>query len=220
MKPGGGKMERNMLVFDLGGGMFNLSVITINSGIFEVRATSGNTHLSSEDFDQLIIDFIGIIRCKHGKDIVAEGRARGRLRRECERAMGALSIQHVCVQIESLVNCVTCELPTRAKFEEVNSDRFHKAMAPVKRAMADAGLPKGGIDEMRSSLGGNTWIRKVRQLLASKTTSRARCPTAGSSQTRRDGGLWCCCAGKPERRGGSQCSVAADTGYRDRRRSD
>ncbi|RLM65861.1 luminal-binding protein 2-like [Panicum miliaceum] len=162
-----GGRERNVLVFDLGGGTFDVSVLTIDNGVFEVRATSGDTHLGGEDFDQRVMEhFIGLVRRKHGKDVAGNSRALGKLRRECERAKRALSSQHqVRVQIESLVDGVDLSEPlTRARFEELNSDLFRKTMAPVKKAMADAGLAKSDIDEI-VLVGGSTRIPKVRQLL-------------------------------------------------------
>jgi heat shock protein 5 len=159
--------ERNVLVFDLGGGTLDVSVLTIDGGVFEVRATSGDTHLGGEDFDHRVMEhFIGLVRRKYGRDIAGNRRALGKLRRECERAKRALSSQHqVRVQIDSLVDGVDLSEPlTRARFEELNSDLFRKTMAPVKKAMADAGLAKSDIDEI-VLVGGSTRIPKVRQLL-------------------------------------------------------
>ncbi|KAF8769280.1 hypothetical protein HU200_006793 [Digitaria exilis] len=159
--------ERNVLVFDLGGGTFDVSVLTIDDGVFEVRATSGDTHLGGEGFDHRVMEhFIGVVKRKHGKDIAGDGRALGKLRRECERAKRALSNQHqVRVEVESLVDGVDLsETLTRARFEELNSDLFRKTMAPVKKAMSDAGLAKSDIDEI-VLVGGSTRIPKVRQLL-------------------------------------------------------
>jgi endoplasmic reticulum chaperone BiP len=162
-----GGRERNVLVFDLGGGTFDVSVLTSDNGVFAMRATSGDTHLGGKDFDQRVMEhFIGLVRRKHGKDVAGNSRALGKLRRECERAKRALSSQHqVRVQIESLVDGVDLSEPlTRARFEELNSDLFRKTMAPVKKAMADAGLAKSDIDEI-VLVGGSTRIPKVRQLL-------------------------------------------------------
>nr|CAB3486173.1 unnamed protein product [Digitaria exilis] len=159
--------ERNVLVFDLGGGTFDVSVLTIDDGVFEVRATSGDTHLGGEDFDHRVMEhFIGLVKRKHGKDIAGDGRALGKLRRECERAKRALSNQHqVRVEVESLVDGVDLsETLTRARFEELNSDLFRKTMAPVKKAMSDAGIAKSDIDDI-ILVGGSTRIPKVRQLL-------------------------------------------------------
>ncbi|VAI91312.1 unnamed protein product [Triticum turgidum subsp. durum] len=158
--------EKNVLVFDLGGGTFDVSVLSIDNGVFEVLATNGDTHLGGEDFDQRLMDyFIKLIKRKHGRDIAGDLRALGKLRRECERAKRALSNQHqVRVEIESLFDGVDFSEPlTRARFEELNNDLFRKTMVPVKKAMSDAGLSKADIDEML--VGGSTRIPKVQQLL-------------------------------------------------------
>ncbi|KAI5009632.1 hypothetical protein ZWY2020_011769 [Hordeum vulgare] len=159
--------ERNVLVFDLGGGTFDVSVLALDGGVFEVLATNGDTHLGGEDFDQRVMDhFIRLVKRKHGVDISGDARALGKLRRECERAKRALSTQlQVRVEIESLADGVDLSEPlTRARFEELNSDLFRKVMAPVKKAMADAGLAKGDVDEV-VLVGGSTRIPKVQQLL-------------------------------------------------------
>ncbi|WVZ24842.1 hypothetical protein V8G54_003386 [Vigna mungo] len=174
--------EKNILVFDLGGGTFDVSILTIDNGVFEVLATNGDTHLGvfsdviaccvyfplpGEDFDQRIMEyFIKLIKKKHGKDISKDNRALGKLRREAERAKRALSSQHqVRVEIESLFDGVDFSEPlTRARFEELNNDLFRKTMGPVKKAMEDAGLQKNQIDEI-VLVGGSTRIPKVQQLL-------------------------------------------------------
>ncbi|CAA6673343.1 unnamed protein product [Spirodela intermedia] len=159
--------EKNILVFDLGGGTFDVSILTIDNGVFEVLATNGDTHLGGEDFDQRIMEyFIKLIKKKHGKDISKDNRALGKLRREAERAKRALSNQHqVRVEIESLYDGLDFSEPlTRARFEELNNDLFRKTMGPVKKAMEDAGLEKHQIDEI-VLVGGSTRIPKVQQLL-------------------------------------------------------
>ncbi|CAI0626203.1 unnamed protein product [Linum tenue] len=159
--------EKNILVFDLGGGTFDVSILTIDNGVFEVLATSGDTHLGGEDFDHRVMDyFIKLIQRKHGKDISKDNKALGKLRRECERAKRALSSQHqVRVEIESLFDGVDFSEPlTRAKFEEMNMDLFKKTLRPVKKAMEDARLNKSEIQEI-VLVGGSTRIPKVRELL-------------------------------------------------------
>ncbi|KAM0005769.1 putative Heat shock protein 70 family [Helianthus debilis subsp. tardiflorus] len=160
-------IEKNVLVFDLGGGTFDVSILTLDDGVFEVLATHGDTHLGGEDFDQRIMEyFIKLINKKYGKDISNDNRALGKLRREAERAKRALSSQHqVRVEIESLFDGVDFSEPlTRARFEELNNDLFRKTMGPVKKAMEDAGLEKHEIDEI-VLVGGSTRIPKVQQLL-------------------------------------------------------
>ncbi|KAJ8443543.1 hypothetical protein Cgig2_017026 [Carnegiea gigantea] len=159
--------EMNILVYDLGGGTFDVSILTIDNGVFEVLATSGDTHLGGEDFDRRIMEyFIKVVKKKHGKDISKDNRALGKLRRECERAKRALSSQHqVRVEIESLVDGIDFSEPlTRAKFEELNMDLFKKTLGPVKRAIEDAGLKKTDIKEI-VLVGGSTRIPKIQQLL-------------------------------------------------------
>ncbi|XP_062084807.1 heat shock 70 kDa protein BIP1-like isoform X2 [Humulus lupulus] len=161
------KGEKNILVFDLGGGTFDVSILTIDHGVFEVLATSGDTHLGGEDFDHRVMDyFIKLIKKKHNKDISKDNKALGKLRKECERAKRALSNQHqVRVEIESLFDGIDFSEPlTRAKFEELNMDLFKKTMGPVKKAMGDAGLKKTDIHEI-VLVGGSTRIPKVQQLL-------------------------------------------------------
>nr|CAB3498475.1 unnamed protein product [Digitaria exilis] len=157
----------NVLVYDLGGGTFDVSVLSLDHGVFEVLATAGDTHLGGEDFDQRVMEhFIKLVRRKHGRDISKDGRALGKLRRECERAKRALSSQHqVRVEIESLFDGVDfSETLTRAKFEELNMDLFKKTLGPVKKAIADAKLDKADIDEI-VLVGGSTRIPKVQELL-------------------------------------------------------
>ena len=91
--------EHNILVFDLGGGTFDVSILTIDNGVFEVISTNGDTHLGGEDFDQRVMEyFVKLIKKKHNTDISTDKRAMQKLRRECERAKRALSSQHqVCV---------------------------------------------------------------------------------------------------------------------------
>ncbi|GBG62922.1 hypothetical protein CBR_g34293 [Chara braunii] len=159
--------EKNILVFDLGGGTFDVSILTIDAGVFEVLSTSGDTHLGGEDFDQRIMEyFIKLIKKKYQKDISKDNRALGKLRREAERAKRALSNQHqVRVEVESLFDGTDFSEPlTRARFEEMNMDLFRKTMGPVKKALEDANLKKTDIHEI-VLVGGSTRIPKVQQLI-------------------------------------------------------
>ena len=177
-----------MLVFNLGGGTFDVSILAIDNGVFEVLATNGDTHLGGEDFDQRVMDyFIKLIRRKHGRDISGDARALGKLRRECERAKRALSNQHqVRVEVEALFDGVDfSEQLTTARFEELNSDLFRKTMVPVKKALADARLHKGDIDRSTRSCSSAAAPGSPRCSSCSRTTSTARSPTAGSTPTRR-----------------------------------
>ncbi|CAM8965830.1 unnamed protein product [Rhodiola kirilowii] len=169
--------EKNILVFDLGGGTFDVSILTIDNGVFEVLATSGDTHLGGEDFDHRVMDyFIKLIKKKHGKDISKDNKALGKLRRECERAKRALSNQHqVRVEIESLFDGVDFSEPlTRARFEELNMDLFKKTLRPVEKALADARLKKSDIHEI-VLVGGSTRIPKVQELLKDMFNGKEPC---------------------------------------------
>lgn len=159
--------EQNILVFDLGGGTFDVSILTIDSGVFEVVSTHGDTHLGGEDFDQRVMEyFIKLIKRKYDKDISNDNRALQKLRREAERAKRALSSQHqVRVEIESLFDGTDFSEPlTRARFEELNADLFKKTLGPVKRALEDANMKKEDIDEI-VLVGGSTRIPKVQSMI-------------------------------------------------------
>mmetsp|Transcript_15584 Transcript_15584/g.26951 ORF Transcript_15584/g.26951 Transcript_15584/m.26951 type:complete len:662 (+) Transcript_15584:105-2090(+) len=159
--------EKNILVFDLGGGTFDVSVLTIDNGVFEVMSTNGDTHLGGEDFDQNIMQyFIKLIKKKYGKDVSKDARSLQKLRREAERAKRALSNQHqVRVEIEALYEGVDLSEPlTRARFEELNIELFRKTLGPVKKALEDANFKKTDLDEV-VLVGGSTRIPKVQDLL-------------------------------------------------------
>ncbi|KAL0387433.1 UNVERIFIED_CONTAM: Heat shock protein BIP1 [Sesamum radiatum] len=159
--------EKNILVFDLGGGTFDVSILSMDNGVFEVLATNGDTHLGGEDFDHRVMDyFVKLINKKHNKDISQDKKALGKLRKECERAKRALSSQHqVRVEIESLFDGKDfSESLTRARFEELNMDLFRKTMEPVKKALKDAKLKVSDVHEI-VLVGGSTRIPKVQQLL-------------------------------------------------------
>lgn len=156
--------EKNILVFDLGGGTFDVSILTIDNGVFEVIATSGDTHLGGEDFDQRVLDhFMKLIKKKQGKDISGDKRAIQKLKREVEEAKRALSSTHEAkIEIEDLVEGLHFEETlTRARFEELNNDLFKKTIGPVQTALDDSGLKKNQIDEI-VLVGGSTRIPKIR----------------------------------------------------------
>jgi len=161
------KAEKNILVYDLGGGTFDVSLLTIDQGVFEVIATSGDTHLGGEDFDQRIMQhFITIFNKKHNVDMKKDKRAIQKLRREVEKAKRALSSTHqVRVEVDALFDGHDLsETLTRARFEELNADLFKKTMGPVKQVMDDSGLKKTQVDEV-VLVGGSTRIPKVQQLI-------------------------------------------------------
>merc|ERR1719456_1587119 len=159
--------EKNILVFDLGGGTFDVTLLTIDNGVFEVLATNGDTHLGGEDFDQRVMKyFMKVFKRKHKKDMKKDKRSVQKLRREVERVKRALSSQHQArLEIESLYDGIDfSETLTRARFEELNIDLFKKTLTPVGKVMSDAGLKKGEVDEI-VLVGGSTRIPKVQQLL-------------------------------------------------------
>ena len=161
------KAEKNILVFDLGGGTFDVSILTIDDGVFEVIGTHGDTHLGGEDFDQRVLDhFMKLIQKKNGIDISKDKRAIQKLKREVEKGKRALSSQHETkIEIEDLVEGYDfSESLSRAKFEEINGDLFKKTLEPLKLALEGAGLKKNEIDEI-VLVGGSTRIPKIRQLV-------------------------------------------------------
>ena len=161
------KSEENILVFDLGGGTFDVSVLSIDSGVFEVLATSGDTHLGGEDFDQRVLDYyIKLIQKRYNKDISTDKSAIQKLKREVEKAKRALSNVHEArIEIDDLISGVDfSEVLTRAKFEEINADLFKKTLIPVQEALQAAGLKKEQIDEI-VLVGGSTRIPKVQRLI-------------------------------------------------------
>ena len=159
--------EQNILVFDLGGGTFDVTLLTIDNGVFEVLATNGDTHLGGEDFDQRIMKyFMKLFKKKHKKSMASDKRAMQKLRRESERVKRALSTQpQARAEIEALFDGIDfSEQLTRARFEELNQDLFKKTLGPVKKVLDDAGLKKSEVDEL-VLVGGSTRIPKVRELL-------------------------------------------------------
>lgn len=159
--------EKNILVFDLGGGTFDVSLLTIDNGVFEVVSTSGDTHLGGEDFDQRVMEyFIKLHKKKKGKDIRKDNRALQKLRREVEKTKRALSTAHQArVEVESMFDGEDfSETLTRAKFEELNMDLFKSTIKPVKQVLDDSGLKKSEIDEI-VLVGGSTRIPKVQSLV-------------------------------------------------------
>merc|ERR1711990_874265 len=155
--------ERNVLIFDLGGGTFDVSVLAIEDGIFEVKSTSGDTHLGGEDFDQeLVKHFKDEFRKKHKKDISGNKRAIRRLRTACERAKRTLSAsKQASIEIDSLFEGIDFYTSiTRAKFENLNSRLFKKTKEPIRKALNDAGMEKKNIHEV-VLVGGSTRIPKI-----------------------------------------------------------
>lgn len=162
------EQERHILIFDLGGGTFDVSILSIEEGVYEVKATAGDTHLGGEDFDtRLVNHFAQEFKRKHRHDITDNARAMRRLRTACERAKRTLSsATSASIEIDSLFEGTDFNSSiTRARFEELNMDLFRGTMEPVERALKDSGLSKSQIDEI-VLVGGSTRIPKVQQLLS------------------------------------------------------
>ncbi|KAH9402863.1 Heat shock 70 kDa protein 1A [Tyrophagus putrescentiae] len=159
--------EKNVLIFDLGGGTFDVSVLTITAGIFEVKSTSGNTHLGGEDFDSRLVDhFAQQFNRVNNRDMTTNRRALRRLRTVCEQAKRTLSAATwATVEVDALFEGIDFSAKiTRARFEELCSDLFASTLEPVGRALADAKLEKSQIQEI-ILVGGSTRIPKVQKLL-------------------------------------------------------
>merc|ERR1711963_451364 len=161
------KTESNVLIFDLGGGTFDVSILTIEEGIFEVKATAGDTHLGGEDFDNRLVDhFVKEFLRKHKKDISGNKRALSRLRTACESAKRTLSASaQASIEIDSLFEGIDFYTSiTRARFEELCSDLFEGTLEPVEKAMRDAKMDKSSINDI-VLVGGSTRIPKIQKLL-------------------------------------------------------
>jgi len=161
--------DKNVLIFDLGGGTFDVSLLNIEGGIFEVKATAGDTHLGGEDFDaRLLRHFSEEFKRKHKKDLSGNARALRRLRTACERAKRTLSsTSQTTVEIDSLFEGIDFYSSiTRARFEDLNADLFRKCMEPVEQVIRDAKMDKSKVDEV-VLVGGSTRIPKIQQMLSS-----------------------------------------------------
>uniref|UniRef100_A0A3B4UD02 Heat shock cognate 70 n=1 Tax=Seriola dumerili TaxID=41447 RepID=A0A3B4UD02_SERDU len=159
--------ERNVLIFDLGGGTFDVSILTIEDGIFEVKSTAGDTHLGGEDFDNRMVNhFIGEFKRKFKKEINNNKRAVRRLRTACERAKRTLSSStQASIEIDSLYEGTDFYTSiTRARFEELNADLFRGTLEPVEKALRDAKMDKSQIHDI-VLVGGSTRIPKIQKLL-------------------------------------------------------
>jgi len=159
--------EKHVLIYDLGGGTFDVSILTIEDGIFEVKSTSGDTHLGGEDFDNRMVNhFMTEFKRKHKKDLSGNKRALRRLRTACERAKRTLSASaQASIEIDSLFEGIDFYTSiTRARFEELNADLFRGTMDPVEKSLRDAKMDKSDIHEI-VLVGGSTRIPKVQKLL-------------------------------------------------------
>merc|ERR1712168_1181248 len=170
-----GAQECNVLIFDLGGGTFDVSVLTIEEGIFEVKATAGDTHLGGEDFDNRMVEFfISEFKRKHNADMSMNKRAVRRLRTACERAKRTISSStQASIEIDSLHDGIDFYTNiTRARFEELCSDLFRATLVPVEKSLVDAKLDKTKIEEI-VLVGGSTRIPKVQKLLTDYFNGKA-----------------------------------------------
>lgn len=165
-KKGGNEM--NVLIFDLGGGTFDVSILTIEDGIFEVKATAGDTHLGGEDFDNQLVDHCvrDFMRINSGKNLASNKRALRRLRTNCERAKRVLSSStQATIELDSLFEGIDYNTTiSRARFEEMCNEKFRGTLTPVEKALEASGLDKRNIHEV-VLVGGSTRIPKIQQLI-------------------------------------------------------
>merc|ERR1712054_2082 len=169
--------ETNVLIFDLGGGTFDVSLLTIDDGIFEVKATAGDTHLGGEDFDNRLVNhFVQEFKRKHKKDMTANARAMRRLRTACERAKRQLSSSaNAAIEIDSLFEGIDFYTRiTRARFEDLCADLFRGTLEPVEKVLRDSKIDKGSVNEV-VMVGGSTRIPKVQELISSFFNGKEPC---------------------------------------------
>ncbi|XP_042483944.1 heat shock 70 kDa protein-like [Macadamia integrifolia] len=169
--------EQNVLIFDLGGGTFDVSLLAIEGGIFEVKATAGDTHLGGEDFDNRLVNYcVTEFKRKHKKDITGNARAIRRLKNACERAKRALSsTTQTTIEVDSLYEGIDFyTIITRARFEELCMDLFLKCMEPVEKCLRDAKMDKSQVHEV-VLVGGSTRIPKIQQLLSDFFNGKELC---------------------------------------------
>merc|ERR1711977_391954 len=160
--------ERNVLIYDLGGGTFDVSLLNIQGGVFTVKATAGDTHLGGQDFDTNLLDFCRKdFQRKAKKDISGDARALRRLRTACERAKRTLSSgAQATIEIDSLFEGEDFTMTiTRARFEELNAKAFSGTLEPVAQVLKDSGVEKSGVDEV-VLVGGSTRIPRIQKLLS------------------------------------------------------
>jgi len=161
--------ERHIIIYDLGGGTFDVSLLATEEGVFEVVATGGDSHLGGEDFDENVVRFMmRRFQKKHGLDISSDDRALSKLRRECEKAKRALSsTTQTKIEIENLMDGVDfSEMLTRARFEALNEQLFRETLKPLQQILTDGKLRKSDVDEV-ILVGGSTRIPKIQQMVQS-----------------------------------------------------
>ncbi|XP_048324409.2 heat shock cognate 70 kDa protein 2 [Ziziphus jujuba] len=176
--------EKNVLIFDLGGGTFDVSLLTIEKGIFQVKATAGDSHLGGEDFDNRMVNhFVQEFKRKNKQDISRNPRALRRLRTACERAKRTLSsTAQTTIEIDSLYGGIDFYFTiTRAKFEELNMDLFKKCMEPVEKCLKDAKMDKSNVHDV-VLVGGSIRIPKVQQLLQNFFNGKELCKSVNPDE--------------------------------------
>ena len=169
--------ERNVLIFDLGGGTFDVSLLTIEDGIFEVKATAGDTHLGGEDFDNLLVNhFKNEFKLKNKEDLSDNPKSLRRLRTACERAKRTLSnSSSSTIELDSLYNGIDFfSNISRAKFENLCLNLFHRCLEPVTKVLKDSKLSKNQVDEI-VLVGGSTRIPKIQELLSEYFNGKELC---------------------------------------------
>jgi L1 cell adhesion molecule like protein len=169
--------EKNILIYDIGGGTFDVSILSIDDGIFEVKATAGDTHLGGEDFDMRLVSFcLDEFKRKHKKDISKNSRAKRRLHSACERAKRTLSSSSkAMIEIDSLCDGIDYTTSiTRAKFEALCSDLFTKTMRPVERVLKDSKFSKSDIHDI-VLVGGSSRIPKIQSSLSEFFGGKSLC---------------------------------------------
>ena len=163
-----GKGETNVVVYDLGGGSFDVTLLTLEDGIFEAKATAGDTHLGGEDFDHnMVRHFVEEFKRKHpGKDLSSDPRSLRRLRTACERAKLTLSeAAQADIHIDSLLDGIDFHSTiSRIQFEDMNASLFYKTLEPVEKVLRDAHICKKDVDEI-VLMGASTRIPKIQSLL-------------------------------------------------------
>lgn len=166
-KNGGDDTERNIIIYDVGGGTLDVTFLSLDEGIFEVKATSGDTHLGGEDFDRnLMFHFMEEFRRKHHKDLKNSSKAMAKLKRECERVKRSLSsATQAHVEIDSLMDGIDFNTTiTRAKFEQINGSLFQKCLDCVENVLMDSKISKSQVDDI-VLVGGTTRIPKMQKML-------------------------------------------------------
>ncbi len=172
-----GNGEKNILIYDLGGGTFDVTIMTIEDGIFEVKSTAGDTHLGGEDFDRRLMEhFIQDFKRKHKKDISDNKKSLRRLQTACETAKKTLSSSTTAtVEIDSLYEGIDYNsIITRARFEDICSDLFKKTFEPVDKVLHDAKISKSQIHEI-VLVGGSTRIPKIQTQLTEYFNGKELC---------------------------------------------